>query len=113
MSEILKFCGENWKYLVVGFSMILEIVLIIVSIAKGRKDAMKQLLEVLPDYIYQAEEAYAQGNGQEKLTFVVQKSLDFLVSYTNWTKSRVVRVYTQAIINAVENILKTPTKKGV
>lgn len=113
MSEILKFCGENWKYLVVAASTILEIILILVSITKGRKDVFKQLLEVLPDYIYEAEKAFAQGNGKEKLTYVVQKSLDFLVSLTNWNKSRVVRVYTNAIIAAVENILKTPEKKGV
>lgn len=105
-------------WLAANYQMIISIVCfiasIIISIILKRNvispDFLSKLLEVLPTFINEAEQAYGASHGAEKLNYVLTKSLNY-VSYISGQSLVNCMKYSSLITQEVEKILSTPTKK--
>lgn len=107
---ILNFVLTYWRQI---FDICCVVVSVIILIIKKRPvinvldEIKKDILTFLPDVINSVE---APGNGEEKLAAVIEIVHGYLIkkygSLVNWNS------LDDFIIDSVESILSTPTKKG-
>ena len=98
-----EFIIDNWKLLVCVAIGLAEILVLIFKKRIKFDTTKEKILEVLPFCIKIAEELVGSGFGDEKLQIV----LDFVKELCKLDNS-----YDDFIVNNVEKILLTPTKKG-
>lgn len=111
IQKILDFCGQNYKFLVAIALAIFEILFLFFRTKKSRSFVFQSVVAQLPDYIIDAESTFTKG--QDKIQFVLTKAIDFLESETGCSRSKLLRVYGDLIVKAIETILSTPQKKGI
>lgn len=111
MQEILEFCGQNYKFIVAISLAIFEILFLFFRTKKNRSLVLQSVVGNLPDYILDAEFTFTKG--EDKIQFVLSKAIDFLEAETGCSRSKLLRVYGDLIVKAIETILSTPQKKGI
>lgn len=109
MEKFVKFCTENWQFLVaVGIAIINLLILIFKKKVKAN-DIVGSLLSVMPTFINDAESLGLSGN--DKLQKVIMNSLEYLQKLTGDDLPTLANTYGLIIQNSVESILSTPQKK--
>ena len=101
---------ENWRFLVEIALMVISIIIVILKKAKVIKSdsAYSLVLEKLPSIIQTAENAFGQGNGDKKLSFVLELSFKL---YESLTGSMSREEFSLSVSPVIESILSTPKKK--
>ena len=116
MENFVAFLRDNWKFLVeVSIPLVSLIVLCFVKKTKiNIPESVQTLLcTQIPLWIVDAEAEFGSGHGQEKLKEVFTKAVTFLVNELGISSSEVMRCYGDCIVNFIEDILSTPSKKEV
>ena len=114
MDDVLKFLMDNWQSLVV---IALSLVTMLVSIFRRKVtldipvEIIDDVLVKLPGWIADAESCNIAG--PSKLQQVVNKACEYLAQKLNIRYYKALSLYSDFIESCVENILSTPTKKGI
>lgn len=110
MEKILPFILENWRFLL---EILLSVVLLLIAIFKKKVkvNIPDNVWIMLPGFIKEAEEEFGPGTGTQKLQFVIKKVLQYINVNTGISLSTLNNLVPQ-IVEQIEEILKTPTKKG-
>lgn len=112
MQEIIDFIVENHTVLLVSLSALLEfVVFFIVLLKKKDNPALDMVIRELPNLIYKAEIKFGAGSGETKLGYVLMVALQL---YEKLTGVHLVEgcAIEKRLKQCVEEILKTPQKKG-
>lgn len=114
---MIDFLVKYWPLLADGFILILSIVLFILS--KHKKisssivsDAISYIYRILPELIKATEQLGLVGS--EKKEIVLRAILDVLANFLHRSLTSDEEIqYRMRFSDAIEEILSTPTKKGI
>lgn len=110
---MIEFLIEYKDYILIALAVLFNLILFFISLFVKKKpidNDLTSLLEVLPDWIKEAEQALTDG--KEKYTFVFNRAVKFLMALKDKRFENIVFDYGVLIDNSIENILSTPKKKG-
>lgn len=99
------FFVDNWKFLLAIILCLIELVFVILSLAKKpiKTDSIKEkILSILPVVINLAEEILGPGAGAEKKKFC-ESIISSLIGKSSFSS--------EFLSSAIESILSTPSKK--
>ena len=116
MENFIAFLRDNWKFLVeISIPLVSLIVLCFVKKTKINIPESVQtiLCEQIPLWIIDAEAEFGAGNGEKKLKAVFTKAIGYLVSQLGLSSEQVIKVYGDFIVDFIEDVLSTPSKKEV
>lgn len=115
MNQFIEFLKEYWFQLATGIFAVVEVILLIIKRRPKSLDdfklALLDALAAVPDYVCQVE---VPGNGAEKRAKVLKACVALISKKLgrSLTDSEVALV-SQSIIEQVETVLSTPTKKEI
>lgn len=113
---MLEFIQAHWKYIVIGIIWIVELIVFLITTIKNKKffqqsaSHLDDVLLWLPSAIIQAEMSGASG--QDKLTYVFNMAIKRLEALTGIDAKKLIDRYGTLLLDAIEQILLTPQKKG-
>ena len=114
MDQVLEFLKDNWQNMTI---LLISVITLLVGLFRKKAKitiplaVLDDIVVKIPEYIIAAESSELKGS--EKLQFVVNKCVDLLVAKLGCSRSVALSYYSDFIIGYIENILSTPTKKGV
>lgn len=114
MSEFVKFLSEYWQEIAV---ITISFATLLVSILRKKvsldipESILDDVLVKLPGWIADAESL--NKDGSVKLQYVINHACEFLSEKLNIHYYKSLSLYSDWIESCVENILSTPTKKGI
>lgn len=110
---MIQFLTSYWKEVLEVVCLIISLVLWLLKKTKIVKQdtILEQLVLRLPVMIRQAEKT--DGNGAEKKASVMLYALSWLADMTGESMQEISKKYEAKIDVLIEDILTTPTKKGV
>ena len=112
MEKIIDFISENYELIILLCACLLDLILFLVGVFKKIKLPVKEaVIELLPKLIVKAEKLYGSGHGQEKKVWVLNAAASYYEKFSKIPTS-VFSGQMLEIGEALEEILKTPTKKG-
>lgn len=106
----LSFLRRNWKWFL---PLCVDLVVFLVLLLKKKVkvvDVFSMVLTKLPVFINRAEELYS--NGDDKLKYVLSCAVSLLAAENGSNVTDILEKYGDLLINAIEEILSTPHKKG-
>lgn len=114
MDEVINFLKNHWD-------LVLDVVLVLVSfilvLLKGKikikenSSVFAEVLELIPEWIKDAEKTYGSGNGSKKLNDVLNTCFEYISDATGFPIASVKLFYGLRIKSIIEEILSTPKKK--
>ena len=112
MKEVLEYCKSHWRQLLEVAMALLDVIMVIIFLIRQKKkgnikdsDIMAYLGEILPGLINNAE---ALKDGETKLALVVQSAAKSVAKKFGFSLDD---HWKALIVDMVESILSTPTKK--
>lgn len=113
MKEVFEFLQIYWKELFYGFCALLSLVCVICRKSKVKvvDSVFEQAIQKLPRWILIAESVFSSGIS--KKDYVISEALRFISELSHEDYEVVSKEYEARLSTALENILSTPTKKGV
>lgn len=100
---------DNYQWVISIFVGFVSLVVVIIKRRVKVVDFMTSYLEALPGFINEAESFLKSGN--DKFSFVLAKSVEFISSITGIDERKIVIDYSNVIKDSIESILSTPQKK--
>ena len=110
LEKVINFCLIYWKEILLTIYFIVNVIITMISKSKDKAKILLALFQYLPKLISDAE--IPGKKGSEKYTQVFSSAIEYLVSLTGLSESKVCAKYAKIIDSAIENILATPAKKG-
>lgn len=112
MEKVIAFITEYHQLILMVLSALLEfIVFLVVLTRKKDNPALDMVLRELPNLISKAELKFGAGSGETKLGYVVMVASQLYEKLTGLTLQGDCAIV-KKIKQCVEDILKTPQKKG-
>lgn len=112
MEKVINFIVENYQLLLIVLQALLEVVIFLtVLIKKKDNPALDMVLRELPNLISKAELKFGAGSGETKLGYVVMVASQLYEKLTGLALQGDCAIV-KKIKQCVEDILKTPQKKG-
>lgn len=113
---MLEFIRSHWKLIIIVIIWIVELVVFLTTTIKNKKlfqqanSHLDDVLLWLPTAIIQAEMSGASG--EDKLTYVFNMAIKRLNALTGIDAATLIDRYGTLLLDAIEQILLTPQKKG-
>lgn len=108
---VLEFLRDNWQYVVIGASAIVEVLVLFVFKRRKSVSPFYEVVSVLPKLIGSVESKIGAGNGDLKKEKVLSAACVLYEKLTGVKITSYSRIAV-AIDEAIESILATPQKKG-
>lgn len=106
MEEFVNFLLHYYREIILGFSIVLEIVILCLKKTKINYELPSSWYPDLVKLVSEAESIFGEGHGKQKLNYVIEKMSSKLnLKYYDG----VLRMMIEEMVNL---ILSTPTKKG-
>lgn len=97
---------------IIVFLVLVIALLILFRLSCKSSKVFVALFTKLPDFINEAEQMGFTA-GDNKLQYVLQQSLAYLIVLTGKSAKKIVSQYSSLVSSTIESILSTPQKKGV
>ena len=115
----MDFLNAIWLFVCDHYHVFIDLalaifVLLVTLLSKKVKviDTIKGFItQCLPTAINEAEKRFGSGQGQEKLSFVIDLLVSYISDKYDLPEATVIRLYHSFIHKSVESILTTPQKK--
>ena len=113
---MLEFVKAHWKLIIIAIIWIVELLVFLITTIKNKKffqqanSHLDDVLLWLPSGIIQAE--LSGASGEDKLTYVFNMAIKRLNALTGIDAATLIDRYGTLLLDAIEQILLTPQKKG-
>jgi hypothetical protein len=108
---VLEFLRDNWQYVVIGLSAIVEVLVLFVFKRRKSVSPFYEVVSVLPKLIDKVESRIGAGNGAIKKEKVLDAAIVLYEKLTGVCLSKSSKIV-KDLDDAIESILTTPQKKG-
>ena len=109
---MIDFIVKNYQFIALVVAALVDVILLLVAVCRKKVNpSLDEVLVSIPDFIRYAEEKFGSGNGDKKKDYVMGIALSLYKHITGFEVSKDSHIY-KVISGTIENVLKTPQKKG-